>query len=324
MKQFTLKILCFVAIFFGSLNAAFCQEYPNRPIRIIVPFAPGGVVDVTARLLTQKMTERLGWNFVIDNKPGGNGFIAVTAAANSAPDGYTLLMAHTGEFAVNPAIFPNIPYSLERDFSPITMISDTPMLLVANSKVPFNTYKEMIAAVKKNPDSLSFSTPGNGSINHLAGEWIALESGVKILHVPYKGGAPAVAAVASGEVPLGVVAIPAVAPHILSGNVKVISLTTNTKSSYNKSWPSTQDDGIPIVNASNWVGLFAPKGVSDAIIQKLYKEVLATIEQPEVKKNFADKGADIGGMTPQKFTSRIKEDLDRYKEIVKKANLQIQ
>jgi tripartite-type tricarboxylate transporter receptor subunit TctC len=324
MKQLTLKTLCFLAIFCGGISSVLCQEYPNRPIRVIVPFAPGGVVDVTARLLTQKMNERLGWNFVIDNKPGGNGFIAVTAAANSPPDGYTLLMAHTGEFSVNPAIFPNIPYSLEKDFSPITMISDTPMLLVANSKTPFNTYKEMIAEAKKHPDSLSFSSPGNGSINHLAGEWIALESGTKIMHVPYTGGAPAVAAVASGEVPLGVVAIPAVAPHILSGNVKVITLTTNTKTSYNRSWASTQEDGIPIVNASNWVGLFAPKGVSDVIIQKLYKEVLATIEQPEVKKNFADKGADIGGMSPQKFTSRIREDLDRYKEIVKKANLQVQ
>jgi tripartite-type tricarboxylate transporter receptor subunit TctC len=270
------------------------------------------------------MTERLGWNFIVDNKPGGNGFIAVTAAATSPPDGYTLLMAHTGEFSVNPAIFPNIPYSLEKDFSPITMISDTPMLLVANSKTPYNTYKEMIAEAKKNPDALSFSSPGNGSINHLAGEWIALESGIKILHVPYKGGAPAVAAVASGEVPLGVVAVPAVAPHILSGNVKVITLTTNTKTNYNKSWATTQEDGIGMVNASNWVGLFAPKAVPDPIIQKLYKEVLATIEQPEVKKNFADKGADVGGMPPQKFNSRIREDLDRYKEIVKKANLRIQ
>ncbi len=166
MKRFTLKTVCFIAILFGSIGTAFSQEYPNRPIRIIVPFAPGGVVDVTTRLLTQKMTERLGWNFIVDNKPGGNGFIAVTAAATSPPDGYTLLMAHTGEFSVNPAIFPNIPYSLEKDFLPITMISDTPMLLVANSKMPFNTYKEMIAEAKKNPDSLSFSSPGNGSINH--------------------------------------------------------------------------------------------------------------------------------------------------------------
>lgn len=233
-------------------------------------------------------------------------------------------MAHTGEFSVNPAIFPNIPYSLEKDFTPITMVSDTPMLLVANSKVPFNTFKEMVAEAKKNPNALSFSSPGSGSINHLAGEWIALESGTKILHVPYKGGAPAVAAVASGEVPLGVVAIPAVAPHIASGNVKVITLTTNTKSNYNKAWATTPEDGIPSVNASNWVGLFAPKGVPDPIIQRIYKEVLATIEQPDVKKNFADKGADIGGMTPQRFSSRIKEDLERYKEIVKKANLQTQ
>jgi tripartite-type tricarboxylate transporter receptor subunit TctC len=324
MAKYIFKNIFPVFLFLCFFNSSFSQDFPNRPIRVIVPFAPGGVVDVTARLLTIKMTERLGWNFIIDNKPGGNGFIAVTAAANSTPDGYTLLMAHTGEFAVNPAIFPNIPYLMERDFTPITMVSDTPMLLVANSKVPFNTYKEMLAEAKKNPGTLSFSSPGSGSINHLAGEWIALDSGIKILHIPYKGGAPAVAAVASGEVPLGVVAIPAVAPHIASGNVKVISLTTSTKTNYNRSWRSTVEEGIPGVNASNWVGLFAPKGVSDPIIQKIYKEILTTIENPEVKKNFADKGADVGGMSPQKFSSRIKEDLDRYKEIAKKANIQNQ
>ena len=152
------------------------QDYPSKPIRVLVPFAPGGVVDVTARLLTQKMTERLGWNFIVENRPGGNGFIAVTAAAKSTPDGYTLLMAHSGEFAVNPALFPNIPYELEHDFQPITMVSDTPMLLVANSQAPFNTFQEMIAEERKNPGKLSFSSPGNGSVNHLAGEWLAMES----------------------------------------------------------------------------------------------------------------------------------------------------
>src|SRR2546430_12854262 len=150
------------------------QDYPSNPIRILVPFAPGGAVDTSTRILTQKMNERLGWNFVVENRPGGNGFIATTAVQKSAPDGYTLLMAHTGEFAVNPALFDNVPYELERDFAPITMVSDAPMLYLANSAAPFNSFQELVAVAvaKAKPGAITFSSAGNGSINHLAGEWL--------------------------------------------------------------------------------------------------------------------------------------------------------
>jgi tripartite-type tricarboxylate transporter receptor subunit TctC len=307
--------------FLGAAAFAQAQDYPTRPIRVIVPFAPGGVVDVTARILTQKMTERLGWNFVVENKPGGNGFIAVTAAAKADPDGYTLLAAHSGEFAVNPALFPNVPYELDRDFAPITMISDTPMLLVANSKEPYNTIQELVAAAKKDPGKLAFSSPGNGSVNHLAGEWFSIESGAKLMHVPYKGGAPAMAAVASGEVPLGVVAIPAVIPHIQSGRVKVLGLTTARRASYNNAWVPANEAGVKNVDASNWVGLFAPKGVPADIQAKLHAEVAKTLADPAVKKRFADAGAEVGGMSSAAFSERIRKDAVRFKDVVKKGNI---
>lgn len=307
--------------FLGGAALAQAQDFPSRPIRVIVPFAPGGVVDVTARILTQKMTERLGWNFVVENKPGGNGFIAVTAAAKATPDGYTLLAAHSGEFAVNPALFPNIPYDLDRDFAPITMISDTPMLLVANSKEPYNTIQELVAAAKKDPGKLSFSSPGNGSVNHLAGEWFSIESGANLMHIPYKGGAPAVAAVASGEVPLGVVAIPAVMPHVQSGRVKVLGLTTARRAAYNKDWVTANEAGVKNVDASNWVGLFAPKGVPADIQAKLQAEVAKILAEPDVKKRFADAGAEVGGMSSAAFGERIRKDAVRYKEVVKKGKI---
>lgn len=302
-------------------GAALAEDYPARPIRVIVPFAPGGVVDVTARILTQKMTERLGWNFVVDNKPGGNGFIAVSLAAKAPADGYTLLAAHTGEFAVNPAVFPNVPYDLDRDFAAITMISDTPMLLVAGAKEPYNTIQELVAAAKKDSGKLAFSSPGNGSVNHLAGEWFSLESGAKLLHVPYKGGAPAVAAVASGEVPLGVVAIPAVMPHVQSGRVKVLGLTTARRATYNKDWVTVNEAGVKNVDASNWVGLFAPKGVPADILARLQSEVAKILEQPDVKKRFADAGAEVGGMSSAAFAERIRNDATRYKEVVKNGKI---
>ena len=230
-------------------------------------------------------------------------------------------MAHSGEFAVNPALFPNIPYELEHDFQPITMVSDTPMLLVANSQAPFNTFQEMIAEERKNPGKLSFSSPGNGSVNHLAGEWLAMESGVKMQHIPYKGGAPAVGAVASGEVQLGVVAVPAVLPHLSSGRVKVIGLTTAKRSSFDKTWVTANESGIPRVDASNWVGLFAPKGVPSAVVAKLYAEVVKTLENPDMQKRFASAGAELGGMSSADFTKRIKTDAQRYKEVVQRAQI---
>jgi tripartite-type tricarboxylate transporter receptor subunit TctC len=304
--------------------AATADDYPNRPIRVLVPFAPGGVVDVTARLLTQKLTERLGWTFVVDNRPGAGGTIAVSQAAKAAPDGYTLLTAHTGEFAVNPALMPNITYDLDRDFAAITMISDTPMLIVANAKEPYNTLPELIAAARKDPGKLSFSSPGNGSVNHLAGEWFSLESGAKLTHIPYKGGAPAVAAVASGEVQLGVVAVPAVIPHLQSNRVKVLGLTTARRAAYNGSWVTANEAGVRNVDASNWVGLFAPKGVPADVLTKLHTEVARTLQDPEVRKRFAEAGAEVGGMSSTAFADRIRRDVARYKEVVTKGGIRIE
>ena len=187
--------------------SAHAQDYPSKPIRMLVPFAPGGAVDTTARVLAQAMQQRVNWHFVVDNRPGGNGFIATTAVQKAAPDGYTLLMAHTGEFAVNPALFNDVPYELERDFLPITMVSDSPMLYLANINAPFNNFKELVAQAKAKPGAISFGSAGNGSINHLAGEWLAQAAGIQLLHIPYKGGAPAAAAVAAGDVHFGVMAV---------------------------------------------------------------------------------------------------------------------
>ena len=222
---------------------------------------------------------------------------------------------------MNPALFPQVPYELDRDFAPITMISDTPMLLVANAQQPFNTVQELVAAAKKAPGSITFSSPGNGSINHLAGEWFAMEAGARLLHVPYRGGAPAAAAVASGEVALGVVAIPAVIPHMQSGRVKVLGLTTARRSSFNKDWVTANEAGVKNVDASNWVGLFAPKGVPADTVARLHAEVVKTLEQPDVKKRFADAGAELGGMSSADFAQRIRSDAARFKDIVQKANI---
>jgi tripartite-type tricarboxylate transporter receptor subunit TctC len=309
-----------IALLF-AFSAANAQEYPLKPIRILVPFAPGGAVDTSTRILTQKMTERLGWNFVVENRPGGNGFIATTAVQKAAPDGYTLLMAHTGEFAVNPALFDNVPYELERDFAPITMVSDAPMLYLANVNAPFSNFRELVAAAKAKPGAITFSSAGTGSINHLAGEWLGLAAGIKLLHVPYKGGAPAAAAVAAGDVHFGVMAVPGATPHLKSGRGKVIGITTAKRSPLDPTWATPRDGGIPDLDASIWVGLFAPKGTPQPVIDRLNAEVRKTLEQPEVQKRFVETGAEAIGMSPAEFLERIKKDAARYKVVVKAAGV---
>src|SRR6266545_1409596 len=312
-----MKLLLAALALAASLAQA--QDYPNKPIHMLVPFAPGGAVDTTARVLAQAMQQRVKWQFVIENRPGGNGFIATTAVAKSPADGYTLLMAHTGEFAVNPALFDNIPYELERDFVPITMVSDSPMLYLANAQAPFNTFQELVAQAKAKPGAISFGSAGNGSINHLAGEWLAQAAGIQLLHVPYKGGAPAAAAVAAGDVHFGVMAVPGAMPHIKSGKGKVIGITTAKKSPLEPAWATPRDAGIPDLDASIWVGLFAPKGTAQAIIDKLNGEVRKTLAQPEVQKKFVETGAEAVGMTPAEFLARIKSDAARYGRVLKAA-----
>ena len=316
-----MKRLLIAAVLLAG-SAAHAQEYPNKPIRMLVPFAPGGAVDTTARVLAQAMQQRVNWQFVVENRPGGNGFIATTAVAKAPADGYTLLMAHTGEFAVNPALFDNVPYELERDFAPITMVSDAPMLYLAKAAAPFNNFRELIAAAKAKPNSVTFGSAGNGSINHLAGEWLAQAAGIQLTHVPYKGGAPAAAAVAAGDVDFGVMAVPGAMPHMKSGRGKVIGISTAKKSPLDPSWATPRDAGIPDLDASIWVGLFAPKGTPQPVIDRLNAEVRKTLQIPEVQKRFVESGgAEAIGMTPAEFLARIKADAERYKRVIQKAGV---
>ena len=307
---------------FALLSApAQSQDYPNKPIRIVVPFAPGGIVDTAARVVGQKLHERWGQQVIVDNRPGGNGFIGVMAAAKSPADGYTLLMAHTGEFAVNPAVFKDVPYDLERDFAPITLVNDAPMVYVVNANSPYKTMQELIAAAKAKPGTIGVSTPGNGSINHLLLEWTGLATGSKFLHVPDKGGAPAIAATAGGEVPAGTAAMGSAMPHIQAGRVRVVAVTTGQRSPVNMSWPTLQEAGVPGVQSSIWAGLFAPKGTPQPIIDKLYAEIAKILQLPDVKERFAAGGGVPGGMKPAEFGAMIKQEAAHLKKVVAEANV---
>ena len=309
------------AVLATASTQACSQDFPTKPIRILVPFAPGGFVDTAARIVGQKLGERWGQQVIVENRPGGNGFIAVSAAAKSPADGYTLLMAHTGEFVVNPAVFKDVPYELDRDFTPITLINDAPIVWVVNSNAPYKTIQDLFTAAKAKPGTIGTSSPGNGSINHLVLEWTTMETGAKFLHVPYKGGAPAMAATAGGEVPAGIAALSSAMPHMQSGRVRPVVVTTAKRTTVLPDVPTLAEVGVRDVQSSIWVGLFAPKNVPQPIIDKIHGEIVKLLEMPDVKARFAAGGGVTVGNTPAEFAAQIRREAASAKKVVVAANV---
>ncbi len=319
MKK-TLAAFLALALMSGG---ALAQKYPERAVRVLVPFAPGGVVDIAARHVSEELSQMWGQSVVVENRPGGNGFIATSAAARAAPDGYTLLMAHTGEFSVNPAIFKNISYELERDFVPISLVSDTPLALAAKADSRLNSVRDVIERSKADPGSLTFSSPGTGSYNHLAGEWFSNSADIKLMHVPYRGGSPAAAAVASGEVALGVVSVSSIEQFAKSGHVKILAVMTKRRIPTHPDWTTVQDAGVPDVDAANWVGLFAPKGTPEAIVDKISRDVITALKSEKLQTAFSMGGGEAVGSTSDEFRARIQRDLETNRVIAKKAGVQV-
>jgi tripartite-type tricarboxylate transporter receptor subunit TctC len=304
-----------------SALPAQAQNYPAKPIHILVPYAPGGITDIAARILGAKLTEAWGQQVVVENRPGGNGFIAMTAGAKAAPDGYTLTMVTVGDVAINPALFKDIPYDTQRDFVPIAMVSDAPMVLATNANTPFKSVAEVVAGAKAQPGRLSVATPGNGSVNQIVLEWMALNTGTQFQHIPYKGGAPAAASLAGGDIPLGVLASSSAAPHVKSGRARVLAVTMAKRSKFNPEWPTLQEAGVKEVDASNWTALFAPKGTPQPIIDKLNAEVVKILNMPDVKERFAGGGVETIPSSAAELDARVKQEADRFKVIVQKANI---
>jgi tripartite-type tricarboxylate transporter receptor subunit TctC len=312
-----------ITLLMCAASPAFAQDYPTRPIRILVPYAPGGISDIAARIVGAKLTEAWGQQVVVENRPGGNGFIAVTDAARSAPDGYSLVMVTTGDVAINPALFKDVPYDVERDLAPISAVSDAPMVLATNGDSPYKSVADVIAAAKAQPGVLNVGTPGYGSINQLVLESIALNTGTTFVHVPYKGGAPAAQALVAGDIPLGILASSTVAPYVPSGKIRVLAITTGQRSPLNPEWPTLAQEGAGDISASNWTALLAPKGTPQPIIDKLQAKVVDILNLPDVKSRFAAGGVSTIPSTPAELEAKIKLELATYRLVIEKANVHV-
>jgi len=318
----TLRISLAIAALAFSV-AVRAEDYPTRAIRIFVPAAPGGVTDIAARVIGQKLSEAWGQQVIIENRPGAGGSIGVSVAAKAAPDGYVLLMTTNGEMTINPLVYPKLQYQPLQDFAPIVMATMTPLMWVANSESPIKNVTDLIATAKSRPGALSWASPGTGSTNHLTGEWFAAEAGIKLVHVPYKGGAPAAAAIAGGEVPIGLVAISSAQPYLKSGRMRVLALTTAKRAAIAPDWPTVAEAGVKNFDASIWVGLFAPAAVPREVILKVNREVNRALQSSDLKMRFASFGAEPLGGTPEQLMTRMKEDSAIFARVVQQAKIKL-
>jgi tripartite-type tricarboxylate transporter receptor subunit TctC len=302
---------------------AFGQAYPAKPIRLVVPFPAGGSLDVVARAIGQKLTEAWGQPVVIDNRPGAGGNIGADLVAKAAPDGYTILEGALSTHAVNVSLYSKMPYDPVRDFVPITLVAVTPNVLVLNPSVPANSVKELIAYAKANPGKLSFGSGSNGSAGHLAGELFNSEAGIDMVHVPYKGAAPAMQDLLSGQIQLMFDNLANSMQQVRAGKLKALAVTTAHRSTLVPDLPTLSEAGLPGFDISTWWGFMAPAGTPKEIVAKWNAEVARILASPEMKAFFAQQGAEPSPTSPEAFGAMIKSEITKYAKIVKDSGAKV-
>lgn len=318
MKPF----LVIVALLLVSVTSSgYAEGWPERPVKVIVPFGAGSTPDIVARLVAEKLHTHFGQPFVVENKPGAGGNIGTEAVARAAPDGYTMGVSITGPLVNNKVLYKKLGYDPFTDLAPVTQLVTQPSVLVVPSKLGVNSVAELIALLKKNPEKYNYASFGNGSIAHLAMELLAVQSDTKIVHVPYPGSPQAVQALLSGEVSMGALPPGPVMQHVKAGKLKALAVTSATRFSLLPDVPTFKESGIPNVEATAWQGVVVPAGTSAAIIQKLQEEIVAALKAPDVLEKLHAQYMEPVGSTPAKFGAFMKEELGRWEPIIKRQNI---
>jgi len=317
-----LAIRCMLgaALLSGAPFAA-AQWTPKMPIRVVVPFAPGGPTDITARHLAKKLTELLGQPVVVDNRAGANGMIGAELVAKAKPDGYTLLMPTSSTMAINPAVYAKMPYDPIKDFAPVTPVVGAPVMMVVTPSFPAKTVKELIAIAKARPGDVVFASSGAGSNLHLALELFRDQAGIKITHVPYKGAGPAVTDVIGGQAQGMFADLPVLTPFIKAGRLRAMAVAGAERTAMFPQVPALKELGFPRFNARQWYGMFAPAGTPREIVMKLNETIRQAVASPDVKDRYAEIGADVFVSSPEEFAVFIKSEIERWHEIVKKYGI---
>lgn len=304
-------------------TGAYAQSYPTKPVRLIAPYPPGGSIDIVARLVGQRLTEAFGQQFVIENRTGASGNIGTDYVAKAAPDGYTLLLSGAPPLAANIYLFAKLPFDPVRDFAPIIRIANQPNVLVLHPSVPARNVKELIALAKSRPGKFNFGSGGVGASQHISAELFMMMTGVKMVHVVYKGGGPAMIELVGGQIDLMIETAPSAIPYVNSGKLKALGVTTLQRLAMLPNVPTIDEAGVKGYEFLSWMGLVAPAGVPKEIIQRLNAEVQTAISG-DLRKRLTELGLGVAGGTPEQFAAYIREDSAKYAKLVKVANIKPQ
>ena len=319
--RFLAKI--FAVLLCASASLAFAQDYPSKPVRMVVPFPPGGTTDILARAVGQKLSESWGQQVVIDNRPGAGGNIGTDIVAKSPADGYTLLMGTVGTHAINASLYGKLPFDPVKDFAPVTLVASVPNVLVVNSTVDSKSVKELIALAKSKPGQLAFASSGNGTSIHLAGELFKSMTGTAMLHIPYKGSAPAIAELLGGQTNMMFDNLPSAMPHIKSGRLRALAVTSVRRSPALPDIPTIAETGISGYEASSWFGVLAPAGTPKDIVAKIQGDIARALNAPEIKERLSGQGAEPVGNTPEQFAEHIKAESAKWARVVKDSGAKV-
>jgi tripartite-type tricarboxylate transporter receptor subunit TctC len=323
MKCSILQCLAAIPLLmFGVAPLAVAQSYPAKPITIVVPYPPGGPSDIVARLVGQKLSERVGQQVVIDNRPGAGGNVGAALVARAAPDGYTLLLGTTAH-AINPSVFTTLNYNFVKDFSPVILLTSLPLVVVTNAALPVKNIQELIALAKSKPNQLAYASSGNGQSTHLAAELFKTMAGVSMTHVPYKGSAPALTDLAGGQVSVMFDTMLSAMPQVKGGRLNALAVTTATRSGAAPNLPTVAESGVPGYEAVAWSGLLAPAHTPVDIVTKLNTEINAILNQPDVRKRLLNDGADPVGGSAEQFSSHVVKEVQKWANVAKASGAKV-
>ena len=304
-------------------SLATAQAYPAKPIRWISPWPAGGANDIFSRAIGQKIGESLGQQVLVDNRPGAAGTIGSDIAAKAPADGYTLVMGSSPTHAIAPALYPALPYDPLRDFSAVTLVGSVPNVLVLHPSVPAKTVKEFIAVAKARPGKLNFASTGNGTSQHLSAELFKFMAGLDMVHIPYKGTAPALTELVAGQVDLAFENMPALIPHIQAGRLRALAVTTTKRSAVMPELPTIAEAALPGYDASVWFGVFAPAGTPRPVVDRLHGEILKALQTQDLKSRMVAMGTDVSGMGPDDFSAYVRKEIPKWANLVKAAGVKV-
>ena len=306
----------------NAAGGAFAQgAYPTRPIRLVVPFPPGGAVDILSRTTAPKLGETLGQQVVVDNRPGAGGNIAADIVAKAQPDGYTLLMGYVGH-PINATLYSKLSYDVVKDFAPVTLTASTTLILVSHPSFAAKSIRELIALAKSKPGQINFASPGSGTPQHLGGELFKRMAGVDMVHVPYKGAGPILADLLGGQILLGYISLPAALPHLKTGKLRPLGVTSSKRSAIAPDVPAIAES-LPGYEVDNWYGLFAPAGTPKGVVSKLNRDVTKVLQVPEVKERLDNQGIEPLSSTPEQFAAYIKSETVKWAKVIKDSGARV-